>query len=382
MEFDNDRLRKPVDKIELFYWGLLVLIYPLVNGTLIFLSDLKIWAVLLLVSLLAFPGYLLYSRMMGLFLFRKRYLFFALVSILFFLVIQVFLFAVYALIVKFQLSPPEQSYFTYNSPTIVRESLWGIINMALATAIFFIKKAQEENELLLTMQKDNTSFKLKYLRAQLSPHFLFNTLNSIYSLSLQQSDKTPDVVIKLSDLMRYLIYECNEQRVSLEKEIEFIRNYIAIEKIRYKADIKLTIEGDTSGIMIEPFLFLPFIENGFKHAMDNSYTDPFIYISIKVEAKQIVLNVINNTSIDLETQAKRMGKKSFVNSKSILEMLYPESYALNIIQTEKEQRKESKVRIKNAQERLQELYPDTHTLDVILSNHVFTVSLIIKPVLA
>ena len=382
MEFDNDRLRKPVDKIELFYWGLLVLIYPLVNGALIFLSDIKIWAVLLLVSLLAFPAYLLYSRMMGLFLFRKRYLFFALVSILFFLVIQVFLFAVYALILKFSLSPAEQAYFTYDYGTIVRESLWGIINMALATAIFFIKKAQEENELLLTMQKDNTSFKLKYLRAQLSPHFLFNTLNSIYSLSLQQSDKTPDVVIKLSDLMRYLIYECNEERVSLEKEIEFIRNYIAIEKIRYKADIKLTIEGDTSGIMIEPFLFLPFIENGFKHAMDNSYTEPFIYISIKVEANQIVLNVINNTSIDLETQAKRMGKKSFVNSKSILEMLYPESYALNIIQTEKEQRKESKVRIKNAQERLQELYPDTHTLDVILSNHVFTVSLIIKPSLA
>jgi two-component system LytT family sensor kinase len=382
MEFDNDRLRKPAYKIELFYWALLILINPLVNGALLFLSDLKIWALLLLVNLLVFPAYLLYARIMGLFLFRKRYLFFALVSLLFFLVVQAFLFAVYSLILKFTLSAPEQSYFTYNYATITRECLWGIINTALAIAIFFIKKALEENDTLLTVQRDNTSIKLKYLRAQLSPHFLFNTLNSIYSLSLQKSDNAPDAVVKLADLMRYLIYECNEEKVPLEKEIEFIRNYIAIEKIRYKADIRFSVEGDTGGLMIEPFLFLPFIENGFKYALDNSFTEPFIYISIKAGPEKIVLNVINTTDIDLETQAKRMIKKNFINSKSILEILYPESYALDIIQTEKIQRKESKVRFKNAQERLEKLYPDTHTLDVILSNHVFTVSLIIKPVMA
>jgi len=161
------------------------------------------------------------------------------------------------------------------------------------------------------------------------------------------------------------------------KEIEFIRNYIEIEKIRYDADIKFTIEGNTEGIMIEPFLFISFIENGFKHAIDNSFAKPFIYITLKVSKDQIVLNVINNTSLELETQAKKIQGKGLVNSKSVLELLYPDAYSLDIIQTEIKDRKESKSRFKNARERLQQLYPDAHTLDVILSNNTFTVSLIL-----
>ena len=81
--------------------------------------------------------------------------------------------------------------------------------------------------------------------------------------------------------MRYMIYDCNEERVSLNKEIEFIQNYIEIEKIRYNADIRFTVEGDTEDIMIEPFLFISFIENGFKHAFNNAYSNAFIYITIK-----------------------------------------------------------------------------------------------------
>jgi len=250
--------------------------------------------------------------------------------------------------------------------------------MSLAAGIFFIKKALDEKDFLISLEKDNTSFKLKYLRSQLNPHFLFNTLNSIYSLSLQKSDKAPEVVVKLADLMRYMIYDCNEEKVPLNKEIEFIQNYIEIEKIRYKADVRFTVDGETEGIMIEPLLFISFIENGFKHAFDNSYSGAFIYITIKAEPEQIALTVINNTNIDLETQAKRIHGTGIKNSKSILELLYPASYALDIIQTDKEEERKSELRIKHARERLETLYPDSHTLDVILSNNAFTVSLIIK----
>jgi LytS/YehU family sensor histidine kinase len=177
--------------------------------------------------------------------------------------------------------------------------------------------------------------------------------------------------------MRFLIYECNEERIPLDKEIAFIKNYIEIERIRYDADIQFTIEGDTDGVLIEPFLFISFIENGFKHAIDTSFAKPFIYITLKVNPHQVTLNVINNTSLDLEAQAKSIRGKGLENSKSVLELLYPDAYALDIIQTEKGERKESKSRFKNAQERLQRLYPDTHTLDVILSNNTFTVSLIL-----
>ncbi|HEY6978421.1 MAG TPA: hypothetical protein VH396_19115, partial [Chitinophagaceae bacterium] len=151
-----------------------------------------------------------------------------------------------------------------------------------------------------------------------------------------------------------------------------------IEKIRYNADVRFAVEGDIEGIMIEPFLFISFIENGFKHAFNNAYTNAFIYITIKAEPGLIALSVINNTNIDLETQARRIHGTGITNSKSLLELLYPQSYALDIIQTDKEEDRKSELRIKHAKDRLETLYPDSHTLDVILSNNAFTVSLIIK----
>jgi LytS/YehU family sensor histidine kinase len=253
------------------------------------------------------------------------------------------------------------------------------VNLFAATTISILKKAFDEEDLRINLQKDNTLFKLKYLRSQLNPHFLFNTLNSIYSLSLQKSDQTPEVVVRLADIMRYLIYECNEPKVPLNKEIEFIRNYIEIEKIRYKADVRFSIEGESvSGIMIEPFLFISFIENGFKHAHTNSYSNPFIYITLKVSEGQIKLTVVNNNNIDLETQSKRINGTGIRNSKSLLELLYPDAYSLDIIQTEIQGQQKSRMRMKNARERLITLYPDANTLDVILGNNSFTVSLIVK----
>jgi len=380
MEYDNDRVRRRTNQTELFYWGLFVLIYPLINSASIFPANWRIWPVLILVSLFLFPAYLLYSRIMGtIFLIQRRRLKAGLMTVLSFLVVQVVQLGLYSLILKFKLNASESAYFSYSWTTLLRESFWTILNMSFAMAIFYIRKSIDEKELLDNVQRDSNFFKLRYLRAQLNPHFLFNTLNSIYSLSLQRSERTPEVVIKLADIMRYLIYECSEEKIPLDKEIEFIRNYIDIEKIRYKADIRFTVEGTTHGVMIEPFLFISFIENGFKHALDNSFADPFIYISLKVEPGQIVLNVINSTNADLETQAKRrMAGKGLANSRSILELLYPDAYELDIIQTEKEENRNSQLRLHNARERLESLYPDAFTLDVLLSKSAFTVSLIIK----
>jgi two-component system, LytTR family, sensor kinase len=379
MEYDNDRLRKPVYRTETFYWIFLVLMNTLVNAMTLFFADPRIWPVILGVNLLLFPAYLLYSKVLGPFLFfRKRWGFSFLMSLLSMLVIEIFLFAVYTLITKCPLSPAELSYFTFNPATFTRETLWICINMSLAIGIYFIKKALDEKDLLSEVMKDNTFFKLRYLRAQLNPHFLFNTLNSIYSLAMQRSERTPEMVIKLADIMRYLIYECNEEKILLDKEIDFIRNYIEIEKIRYKADIRFTVEGNTNGVAIEPFLFISFIENGFKHALDNSFAEPFIYIHLKVDKAQIVLNVINSTNADISVQAKRINGKGISHSKSLLELLYPDAYALDIIQTEKRGSGTSSLRIKNARERLESLYPDAYTLDVILSNNAFTVSLVLK----
>ena len=383
MEYDNDRPVKPFYKPEIFFWILVFLFYPVVNFVSFFYKDIIFLPILLLVSLLVFPFYFLYAKaIIPWLLFTKRYVWFSLATLAFYGIAIAFLRFLYSFVHLDEnplvLLQSFQPYFTFSSSTFIRESLWFSINLSFATGIVFLKRNFDEKDLIATLEKDNANFKLKYLRSQLNPHFFFNTLNSIYSLSLQKSDKTPEVVVKLADLMRYMIYDCDEEKISLDKEIEFMKNYIDIEKIRYKADVRFTVEGETEGIMIEPFLFISFIENGFKHAFNNSYNDAFIYVTIKTSPEQIILNVINNTDIDLETQAKKMPGTGIKNSRSLLELVYPESYALDIIQTDKEAIRKSDLRITNAKKRLEALYPDSHTLDVILSKNAYTVSLIIK----
>jgi two-component system LytT family sensor kinase len=393
MEYDNDKLRKRTPKLEILYWIVLVLLQPVTCIITVFPSRPAVWVFPLLVSFLVFPGYIVYARIVGPTLpgeprnrrteawLAKRW-FTVLMTILSFLVIQAFLMAIYALLLKFSIPPALKAYLIPNMTNLAREGWWTVVNMTLAIAIFYVRKADDEKDELDAIKKDNMFFRLRYLRAQLNPHFLFNTLNSIYSLSLQKSDRTPEVVVRLADIMRYLIYECNQEKISLDKEIEFIRNYIEIERIRHQADIRFTVEGITAGIQIEPFLFISFIENGFKHAMDHTFKEPFIYITLKVGNGQLTLNVLNSTNADLELQAAKINGMGISHSRSLLDLLYPASYDLDIIQTEKDESRTSELRLRNARERLESLYPDAHTLDVILNKSTFTVSLIVKTIAA
>lgn len=379
MEYDNDRKRMRGPRAVSFLWLPLILITPLVNSVVLFPTDVRMWIILFNISLALWPLYMLYAReAVWNQLVARRYWMFGVLSVGFFLSIHVLLFGAYALLSLCPLRDVEKAYFAYTPLTFVRESVWMVVNLFFAVAIALALRVVEDKDSVSQAQQESTFFKLRYLRAQLNPHFLFNTLNSIYSLSLQKSDKAPEVVVRLADLMRYLIYECNEEVIPLEKEIAFIQNYIALEQIRTKADIRFTVEGDVKGVMIEPFIFLAFIENGFKHAMDNSYAEPFIYITLKVDQGRIVLNVINSTEADLESQAKRINGKGITNSRSLLELLYPGSYELDIIQTDKEASRQSNLRLQHARERLETIYPDAYHLDVMLNNNAFTVSLILK----
>ena len=313
MEYDNDRIIKGTYKAELYCWLIFFLINPLVNSLGIFPHQKPAWIALMGISLFLLPLYILYSRLIvAKFLFKRKYLMYALLTGLFFLVVHGLLFLLFKIPHAF-IPGAGAEYFSYSAMSTFRETVWILISICFAVSIAYLRKSLDEEELVESIHKENNYYKLRYFRTQLNPHFLFNTLNSIYALSLSKNEKTPDVVIKLADIMRFLIYECNEDKIPLNKEIEFIRNYIEIEKIRYDADIQFTIEGNTEGVMIEPFLFISFIENGFKHAIDNSFAKPFIYITLKVSAEQIALNVINNTSHRIgnpgkENSGQRAGK--------------------------------------------------------------------------
>ncbi len=171
---------------------------------------------------------------------------------------------------------------------------------------------------------------ISFLKTQISPHFLFNTLNSIYSLALTKSDRAPEAIVKLSSLMRYSISESGQDMVSLQQEINYISNYIDLQKLRLTAKIKINYEqeGHVDGKEIAPFLLIPFIENAFKHGV-NSEENSDIKIKIVVNAHYILMEVANN-KVYLNYKDERGTNIGISTTQKRLELLYPGLHQLRI----------------------------------------------------
>ncbi len=164
---------------------------------------------------------------------------------------------------------------------------------------------------------------LKLLKSQIHPHFLFNTLNNLYSLSLEKSDKTPDLIIRLADMLSYIIYDCNSDRVPLTKEIDFLNSFIELQKVRYDScDIQFNIEGELNNMQIAPMILHTFIDNSFKHGPDKDSGTPWIRISIVRNGGLLFFTVINSNVNDPDKEDKASGI-GISNAKKRLELIYP-----------------------------------------------------------
>lgn len=188
---------------------------------------------------------------------------------------------------------------------------------------------RERQELVTeTMQSE-----LKFLKSQINPHFLFNTLNSLYALTLKKSDLAPDIVLKLSEMMRYMLYECNEKWVPLSKEVNYVANYLELERIRQgnRVDILYEVDGLVSDQKIAPLMFIPFIENCFKHGLGNQISRGFVNIRLIVRGKDIDLRIENSKAEAMPKQVHpRSGGIGLVNVRRRLDLLYPNRYQLNV----------------------------------------------------
>ena len=185
---------------------------------------------------------------------------------------------------------------------------------------------------LSQMEQEKTSNELKALRSQLNPHFLFNSLNNLYTLTRKKSEKAPEMVLKLSDILRYVIYDAEINFISLEKELHFLRKYIEVQQVRLDADFQLEIEqkGEPKDLEIAPLLFLPFIENSFKYGVKNGSEKGKIIISWEIGEKQISFYIENEKVLpdDIGHDIyKGMGIK---NVQKRLELIYPEKHELKI----------------------------------------------------
>ena len=226
------------------------------------------------------------------------------------------------------------SYFDY-----LQTLKYFIIIVGISSLLHFSKSwfhYKESQATLIQTQKEKTVAELETLKNQINPHFLFNSLNSIYSLVLKKSDIAPQALIKLSDSMRYIIYESDEEKVLLEKEIVFISDYIQLQKLRMSAKdhLEYEIDGKSHDLKIAPLLMIPIIENAFKYGIKGGIENSFVTVKIIIRDQVLVLKVKNNkgTVDNVErTKAKGMG---LVNLRKRLELIYPERHHLNIEQLE------------------------------------------------
>lgn len=202
----------------------------------------------------------------------------------------------------------------------------GFFQFIFVLTISFLIKL---NQRLDTIKEEKQIAEISYLKAQINPHFLFNTLNSLYALTLEKSKETPNAVLKLSSIMRYVVTESNQDFVPLEKEINYIKDYIDLQKLRIDKDanLKISIEGESKGKIIAPLIVIPFIENAFKYGI-NPDENSFIDIKIKIDSDNFLLNV-KNSIVNKNLSEEEKTETGIENTAKRLIYIYPQRHLLS-----------------------------------------------------
>ena len=228
------------------------------------------------------------------------------------------------------------SCYNINFTTHVGKSLFYVLFItAISTGYGLMTHLVREEQSRQMERQERLQSELSFLRSQISPHFIFNILNSIVYLIRSRSDLAEPVTIKLSELMRYMLYESADALIPLEKELGYLKNYVELQKIRFEEDVlvRMDIEGTVGGQIIEPMLMIPFVENAFKHGV-GLVVDPSIEIYLNISDKKLHFSVRNKIapgSAEVKDNSSGIGLK---NVQRRLELLYPESHRLELTRTE------------------------------------------------
>lgn len=203
-------------------------------------------------------------------------------------------------------------------------SMYSVVTAAAFIKI--LKKWFQDDRRNRQLAQEKLEAEIKFLKSQIHPHFLFNTLNNLYALTLKKSDLAPEMVLKLSALLDYMLYECNADRLPVTKEINLLKDYIALEKLRHgeRLNVDFSLTGQTEGVMISPLILFPFVENSFKHGVNNELNNSFIDIKLKIENGLLNLKVINSkNNLAAKTKSKTEEGIGLKNIKRRLDLLYP-----------------------------------------------------------
>jgi two-component system, LytTR family, sensor kinase len=230
-------------------------------------------------------------------------------------------------------------YTLYNYLTAILIFVFGIVPIAglkiasLLRSEYLHRQKVEHDKLEAELKLKESELKL--LKGQIEPHFLFNTLNNLYALALEKSDKIPDLVLRLSDMLSYITYECNSEKISLSKEIEFMNSYIELQKLRYDTcKVSIRVSGNLSDKQIAPMILHTFIDNSFKHGVENDTSDPWIKIAITVKGNLLFFAIINSKK-QISNNAGKMPGIGINNAVKRLDLIYPGHHDLVINNSDK-----------------------------------------------
>lgn len=220
--------------------------------------------------------------------------------------------------------------------------------MTITMMIKLGKRSFETERKNEQLEKEKLATELKFLKSQLNPHFLFNALNSIYFLIKKDQDTAAQALVSFSDMLRYQIYECNDPKISLKQELEFLKNFIQLSQLRKNENFKLTTSfaENINGEMVSPLLLIPFVENAFKHVSTESEQKNWINIDLQLEGKTLLFNIANSLSEESASDdALVVGGLGLPNVKRRLDLLYPEKYDLKVTESEEEYKVSLKLEI-------------------------------------
>ena len=324
--------------VMLYHFARIGMMFPVINkNSFLSLMELTIfWGLILNI----FFSYSIVYYLIPKYFKKKKYWQFAIGILLVFLIMQ-FLLQVNSLVISGTPVIKAIGYYkgmellSYARPGLIRSFGNPPLIFGLFLSLKTLKGWHLEQLKSETLSKENANAELQLLKAQVHPHFLFNTLNNIYSFSLNGSPQAGLLVKKLSGMLSYMIHECEEKLVPLEKELKLIEDYMGLEKVRYgkRLNMQVEIHGDFENKFIAPLLMVPFVENSFKHGTSQMLQHPWIKLEITIVKDQLFFK-LSNSKPSLFHANKQNNGIGLINVKKRLQLLYPGKHQLDISETE------------------------------------------------
>jgi hypothetical protein len=335
MNIGNWTYRQKIRTAEYIYLFILAVVIPFTVGLQIF-SSFSFTLSYICLNLLQLPSILLFYRVfLPRTLFKKRYLAFIIGLPIYVLLYELNARLAYFIEISLPIFPEQyQKNLLSADPFVWKGRLiqnvdYTLLILLSSIGVVFVRELFKRQHIVDQLRADKLQLELEQLKSQVQPHFFFNTLNNLYSLSLQGSPKTSVTIANLSGIMRYVLYEAREEKVLLAKEIAFLHSYIDLERIRHTDEnvIRFSVQGNPNGILIEPLLFLPLIENCFKHSLAYKIPGNQVQIVMTVDEEELNFQTSNKYQPQVHDKTQE-GGIGLENVKKRLELLYPGRHSL------------------------------------------------------